>query len=172
MVSSLPGERSSLSSHIVRDQNVPLYALTFATSGNISRFTFKVARKQTIGGLVAWRVEYQERVRPTFIRDLKKEDVPVRGAFTVDYATGAVLETEMIGDGSDVRGRVVVRYRRDEAQGLWLPNVMFEHYGGSKMPVSRPPEIVPSEARVWASATYSNFRRFRVSTDTEFKGRK
>lgn len=156
---------------IRRNQNVPLYPMIFATADNIPRFAFKVAKKTTIDGLVAWRVEYSERVRPTFIKNPQGRDVPVHGAFTVDYATGAVMATEMIAEDSEMRGSVVVRYRRDEEQGLWLPAEMSEYYS------ERMAGVVSGYGRkpgLWveARATYSNFRRFRVTTDTEFKGRK
>jgi VWFA-related protein len=156
---------------IQRNQNVPFYPLIFATAENMPRFTFKVAKKTTIGGLTAWRVEYAERARPTIIRNPRNEDVPVHGAFTVECATGAVLATEMVAEDTDMRGSVSVRYRRDDGQGLWLPAEMSEYYSERATSV-RPGYGAVSPGWAEAHATYSNFRRFRVTTDTEFKGRK
>ncbi len=155
---------------VQRNQNVPLYPLTFVTAANASRFTFKIAKKGMTGGTITARVEYVERARPTFVRNLRNEDVPVRGSFTVDDATGAVLESEMLAQDSNMRGRVVVRYRRDETQGLWLPNEMHESYEVYLRAASG--NLTTPVLRAEGRATYSNFRRFRVSTDTQFKEKK
>ncbi len=153
-----------------RNQNVPVYPLAFATAENMPHFTFKVAGKGATDGLVTWRVEYVEQRRPTFIRNPQGEDVPVRGSFTVDLATGAVLATEMVAEDTRMRGRIVVRYRRDKAQDLWLPREMLESYEASVRPVSG--KNMTPVLRAEARASYSNFRRFRVTTEEQVREKK
>ena len=139
-----------------RTLNEPLFPLTLLLPDNRPRFHFTLARKGESDGLETWRIEYQEQVRPTVIRNPRRnEDVPARGWFLVDPVTGAIVETGLDAQESSVTGHLVVRYRRDAVLGLWVPAEMSETY------TSR----VRQDLVMGAHATYSNFRRFQVKTE-------
>jgi hypothetical protein len=141
---------------VERNLNIPLFPLTFLLPENRLRFHFTLGRKGDSDGLPTWRVEYEERIRPTIITNPQtKQDVPAKGWFLVDPVTGAVVETGFDAQDTEGIGHFVVRYRRDAALGLWVPADMKESYN--------------TRAR-WtlimdAQATYSNFRRFQVKTE-------
>jgi hypothetical protein len=141
---------------VQRTLNEPLFPLTLLLPDNRPRFRFTLARKGESDGLETWRIEYQEQVRPTVIRNPRRnEDVPARGWFLVDPVTGAIVETALDAQETTVTGHFVVRYRRDAALGLWVPAEMSETYTMR----------VRQDVLMGAHATYSNFRRFQVKTE-------
>ena len=141
---------------VQRNVNVPLFPLTFLLPENRPRFHFRLAKKGDTDGLPTWRVEYDERIRPTLIKNPETErDIPARGWFLVDPVTGAVVETGLDAEDEAGTGHFVVRYRRDALLGLWLPVEMKESYTSR----TRGTPIMD------AKATYSNFRRFQVKTE-------
>ena len=136
---------------VQRNFNVPLFALTFLLPDNRPRFHFALADKTESNGLQTWRIEYEERVRPTIIKNPRtNEDVPAKGYFLMEPVTGAIVETSIEAREPTVTGRFSVRYRRDPSLGLWVPAEMTEMY------LTRARQDVVMRAR----ATYSNFRRF------------
>jgi VWFA-related protein len=140
---------------VERNFNVPLFPLTFLLPDTRGRFHFTVAKKGNSDGLETWRVEYQEQVHPTMIRNPRMDtDIPASGWFMVDPVTGAILETGLNAETS-VNAYFEVRYRRDAELGLWVPARMSEMY------TSR----VRQDLVMGAQATYSNFRRFQVKTE-------
>jgi VWFA-related protein len=141
---------------VERNLNVPLFPLTFLLPENRLRFHFTLGKKGDTNGLPTWRVEYDERIRPTIIANSQtRQDVPARGWFLVDPVTGAVVETGLDALDAEGIGHFVVRYRRDALLGLWLPAEMKESYNSR----ARATSILD------AKATYSNFRRFQVKTE-------
>jgi VWFA-related protein len=149
---------------IERNINVPLFALKFLRSENLSRFWFRLDGKKDVGGVAASRLTYEEQARPTLVSLNIVDDVAAKGWFLIDPASGATVGTRM---AFELRGGVIefeVRYARDAALGLWLPVEMTEVYslyvsgGAGNRTVS-----------VDARATYSKFRRFQVTTDEQVK---
>jgi hypothetical protein len=147
---------------IGRNINVPLFALKFLKPENLSRCRFKLAGRADAGGVTASRMSYDEQARPTLVRLNRIDDAPAKGWFLVDPASGAIVATRMVFE-LDGGGAVEleVRYARDGALGLWLPSEMTEVHSldgiGARTPL------------VDARATYSNFRRFQVTTDAQVK---
>jgi hypothetical protein len=148
---------------IGRNVNVPLYALKFLDAGNVSRFRFSLSGKKEVGAVAASRISYEEISRPTLLSFNNVNDLPARGWFLVDPASGAILgsrmEFEFSGSGS--KGEFEVRYARDPGLGLWVPSEMTEIYWNTN-PGTAP---VSLDAR----ATYSNYRRFQVKTEERIK---
>jgi len=148
---------------VERNINVPLFPLRFLTPENRPRFRFKAAGRRESAGVDVWRIEFEERARPTIVSDLQDRDVPVKGWFLVDQTTGAIVEscTRLAEHGSS--GEIVVSFRRDPALGMWVPVKMKETYqtlgqgstrGGTSM-----------ETFLEGTATYSKYRRFQVKTE-------
>jgi hypothetical protein len=141
---------------VQRNFNVPLFPLTFLLPENRPRFHFTVADKPSEKGVEAWKIEFEERVRPTMIKNPRTgADVPSRGYFLVDPITGTILETSLDAREESITARFAVRYRSDAALGLWVPADMTELY------VTRPAQSLVMGGK----AKYTNFRRFQVKTE-------
>ena len=141
---------------VIRNFNVPLFPLTFLLPENRERFRFSLADKTNTRGVEAWKIEYEERVRPTLIKNPRTgEDVPAKGYFVMDPISGTILETNTEAREASIIARFDVRYRGDPALGLWVPADMSEMY------VTRPAQTLVMGGK----AKYTNFRRFQVKTE-------
>ncbi len=141
---------------VVRTINVPLFPLSLVSVQNRQRFEFTLGRQQESRGVLAWRLEFVERTRPTVVHDLADGDMPLTGWFLVDQMTGAVVETRLEARRGESSGEIVVRYRSDPVLGLWVPVEMKETYTDRRLTVLAD-----------GKATYSNFRRFQVRTEEQ-----
>jgi hypothetical protein len=141
---------------VLRNFNVPLFPLTFLLPENRERFRFSLADKTSTKGVEAWKIEYEERVRPTLIKNPRTgEDVPAKGYFVMDPMTGTILETNLEAREATIIARFDVHYRGDPVLGLWVPADMSEMY------VTRPAQTLVMGGK----AKYTNFRRFQVKTE-------
>ncbi len=148
---------------VERTANVPLLPLSFLRAANRGRFEYELAGRDKAAGFEALRIRYTERARPTLIGDRASRDVPVSGTFLVDAATGAVIETRMNARSGEARAEIVVRYRPEPALGLWVPAEMKESYSQPDSGATGRSGLI-RRAVVEGRATYSNFRRFQVTT--------
>jgi hypothetical protein len=151
--------------HVSRNVNVPLFALKVARIGNQARFRFTLGGSGQSQGVATWRIEYEERIRPTLVKNPRTgADVPLKGSFLVDAVTGAIVESRLEANDVDLTGRFVVRFRRDPVLGLWVPAEMTEIY--EILPAVAYSALVSRAAvTMQGRATYSNFRRFQVKTE-------
>jgi VWFA-related protein len=152
---------------IDRNINVPYYQLRFLLPNNRPRFRFKLNGAPTTRGVKTWRVEFSEIIHPTLISDRSGADVPVRGWFLVEQVTGAIVETGFRPDLRGVKSSIVVRYRRDAAAGVWVPEQMKESYETDRWGSNRNRSASSrwDEQDFEGTATYSKFRRFNVTTE-------
>ena len=127
----------------------PIFGLAFLQPDFQSRFELTV---NDAGG--DWppqvkAVEFVETARPTLLRagPLGDVDVPSRGTAWLEEATGRILQTEVQVGAGRTATTIVTRFRVDDRLQIMVPEVMR----------TRNPAGV---------ATYSNFRRFNVQTDT------
>lgn len=143
---------------VTRTVNLPTLALGFLHPLHQHRFMFEKIDEEVIGDRRAWVTRYSEHVRPTIVKLRGGDDAFAHGRLWLDVDTGQALRTELIlGDGaSTVRTTITVEYRRDESLDTWVPETMVELYDN---PTN------PRADRIEATATYSNFRQFGVSTD-------
>lgn len=146
---------------VVRNINTPLMPLQFLDRANQSRFRFKhVARPSPVFqnaspqapdtpvfrvSVEMWNVEYEERQKHTIIRTTSGDDLPAKGRFWINPATGAVLISELILHGEGVQSMVTVSYQSEPVLGFLVPVEMRETYlrGGE---------------RITGQATYGQFR--------------
>jgi hypothetical protein len=139
---------------LTRTVNIPTLALMFLHAEIRPRFDFERQDVATINGRAAWQVGYRERARPTLIRTTGGRDLVLTGSLWVDPRTGVVLKTAMIAADPAVRAVVTTSYREDAAVGLWVPDQMEDYYKAAR-----------DSDEIFGVATYSNVRRFSVSTD-------
>jgi hypothetical protein len=149
--------------NVERNINVPLFPLRFLTPENRPRFRFKPAGQRQSAGVDVWRIEYDERARPTIITDRAERDMPAKGWFLADQITGAIVESGMRVEEPGLVAEIIVTYRRDPALGMWVPAQMRETYSTARQStLSGLPRMEPS---VVGTASYSKFRRFQVKTE-------
>jgi VWFA-related protein len=143
---------------VERNVNLPTLALRLLDPARRSQLLFRKQGEATVAGVRTWELAFAERGSPTIVRDGNK-DMPATGSFWIDPATGRVIRSTMRLKLEGVSVEVTVTYRPDpKAGGTWVPAEMREEYLGA----SRRLECV---------ATYSNIRRFQVTTDEVQKQR-
>jgi hypothetical protein len=158
--------------HIVRTMNVPVLPLAVLAPASQPRFRFTVPGSDRIderprigGGPIGsapnFRVkteglilDFEEQHGPTLVRTSDGADIFARGRFWLEPDTGRVLISEMTIQDARVRGDLVVSYQSEPMLGMLVPVELRERY------VDR-----PDQPTITGVATYSNFRRFQVSTE-------
>ena len=158
---------------IQRTVNVPVLPLTFLEPKNQPRLKFirvVEARRSTADGKAVdsslpvsprfaistevWVVHYEEVRHNTFIRTAAGQDMPARGRFWIEPATGRVLMSEIVASNSNLRARINVSYQADLMPDLLVPVEMHETYfSWSDM------------TTIEGTATYGRFRQFQVKVD-------
>lgn len=154
---------------IERNINVPLLALLLLDPVYQPHFRYSVdtEHKGTPRGLPktpaftlaadAWELDFDEIRSPTIIKgDL--EDAKSRGRVWIDPETGRVLITELVNEAKTVRSTIRVSFQSEPLDGFLLPVEMRERY-------ERKGRFYLFEG----TATYSNYRRFTVTTDESIK---
>jgi hypothetical protein len=145
-----------------RTINVPVLALVVLDPVNQSRFRFKrletpgrpTTRTALANAASAWTIEFREVDKETIIRGDRGRDMPARGRFWIDPATGQVLASELIAEDVFIRGQVDVAYDLEPGIGPLVPVEMRETY-----------DLRRDGSRVFGVATYSRFRQFQVKVD-------
>lgn len=139
---------------VSRTINIPTLAMMFLHPRVRERFVFSIAGREAIGGQEVLRVSYRETTRPTLIKTTRGRDLAMDGQLWLEPVTGAVAKTVLNAADPAVRARITVTFRRDESVGIWVPERMDEYYNEQS-----------SINEIFATATYSNFRRFQVNTN-------
>jgi len=126
----------------------PLLALTFLEPAFRTRFAFSLGALDVNRGTEVWVVKFEERVRPTIIRDADNHDAPAGGRLWIDGSSGRVTQTELSLRGGD---RVLTTFAFDERLQIDVPAEMRDVAWAGQMSIT-------------GVAMYSNFRRFEVLT--------
>lgn len=147
--------------NVLRTINVPVFALLILDPPQQPHFKFARADAgaPTLGrGFTVpdgtWVIRYQEFGPGTMIVTSNGRDLPSRGRFWIDPATGRVLMSELVAEDFAVGGTVVVRYESDVVADLLVPVAMRERYIERR-----------NNVRIDGAATYGKFRRFQVKVD-------
>jgi hypothetical protein len=160
--------RYNLVSEIQRTVNIPFRALLFVSADRQHRSHFKIEDVRTLDGVRTVVLKFDEFEKPRVIQTT--DDAPARGRFWIEPESGRVLRSELhidtaTKDWSAVTGTVGPRvltasiratYGFIDKLNLWIPVAMDEEYR-------------ISGTLVEGHATYSNFRRFSVETNTIIK---
>ena len=150
---------------IRRNVNTPIFPLAFLEGSNQARFKFKVTGDRTPTAATenaspdgafrvsteVWVVAYEEKESHTMIRTDGEKDLPSKGRFWIDPATGRVLMSELTAENRAIRASIAVSYQSEPLLGLLVPIEMREHYEGKR-----------SGSVVEGRATYGRFRQFQV----------
>jgi hypothetical protein len=142
-----------------RDVNLPTTGLFLIHSRNQQRLAFRAGDVDDSGSFACRVVTFKEQSRPTIVKSLRGDDVPLSGQVCID-AAGAVLSTRLDLDGRyTMRGAIEVTYERHERIDVLVPSRMWEWYA---LPESISDAGWPTY--VEGMAVYSNLRLFTVST--------
>jgi hypothetical protein len=156
---------------IQRNVNTPVYPLLFLEAANQFRFKFKQTKERTPATEPAnaapdgafhvstevWVIAYQEKESGTMIRTDGHRDLPVRGRFWIDPATGRVMMSELVAQNRKLRATLDVSYQSEPLLGLLVPIEMREWY-----------DNMQTGSHTEAVATYGRFRQFQVNVDEKF----
>jgi VWFA-related protein len=140
---------------VERNVNIPTLALTFVDGAHRERFTFTKIGESKVRGTKVWEIEFHEWQTPTVVRDdAHDRDLPTDGVMLIDPVTGRVARTTMrLRVDESTTEEVTVTYAPTAKSGdLWLPADMRELYVGR-------------DRKLECEATYTNIRRFQVSTE-------
>jgi hypothetical protein len=134
---------------VTRNINVPTLVLEMLHPRNQWRFRLSKSGEDVIEGTHAWRLDYKERERPTFIRNSNGRDRPTHGSIWVNPATGEVWQTLLTWD-SEPRGTITVTYGHAPNIDALVPLSMTERYDAKNSTIT-------------GDASYSNYRQFQTS---------
>jgi hypothetical protein len=140
--------------NVSRTINIPTLAMMFVHPRVRDRFTFAGGGEDVVGGRSVQRVRYRETTTPTLIKTTRGRDLVLEGQLWIDGETGAIVKTALTAADPAVRATVTVTFRRDQELAMWVPEQMDEYY-----------KAYNALDEIFATATYSNVRRFEVKTD-------
>jgi hypothetical protein len=156
-----------------RTVSTPSYPLVYLHPRVRERVKFTMKGTQNIDGVDCSVVEFQERSRPAVVGTLWGADVLARGRFWIEL-NGRVRRAEVRFDLTAAsRGFVRVSYRPEEGLRVLAPRELWEWYQGAL--AALPPSSVRSNnpglggTYLECLATYTNLRRFTVTTSEQLK---
>jgi hypothetical protein len=136
-----------------RTMNLPTLPLVLFASAGVGGLSFERDGEDTLNGIRAARIKYEELQRPTLVRQIETSlDAPSSGTVWIDPLTGRVLKTLIEVEAAQSTAIMTVVYKPGGTTGIWAPTEMQEVY--------RRPGY-----EVTGRATYSKFRSFKVTTD-------
>ena len=110
-----------------------------------------------------WVIAYEEKASHTMIRTDGEKDLPSKGRFWIDPATGRVLMSELTVENRNIRAIIDVSYQSEPLLGLLVPIEMRERYESQEERLAgrgtcdlRQVPAVPGEGRRKARAGRSN----------------
>ena len=139
---------------ITRTINIPTLGVILLKPGLRERFAITADGTEILSGRATWKLAFEERARPTLVKNVAGMDLTMRGTIWADPASGVILKTSMWVADAAVLATVTVDFREDEAMALWVPAQMTEHY-----------RAATGSEEIRCTATYSNYRKFTVSTE-------
>jgi hypothetical protein len=140
-----------------RTVNMPVLALDVLEPRNRVWFTFHLARRS--GTTVELAFQEEERGR-TMIHTNDNQPMRSHGHFTVEAATGKVLQSTLATETDRLRAQIDVTYGTDPAIDLLVPREMRERY------------TIKDGATVEGRATYARLRRYQVTVDEKLAPKK
>jgi VWFA-related protein len=137
----------------VRNFNVPMITLLFASPEHQGRAQFELLRMERLNGIDLAVVAFRETASPTLVTR-NGHDRPSRGLFWVEPASGRIHRTDLAINEIELEARLTTWYGYDGNTKSMVPTRMREVYDY----VERVDDFVET------LATYSNFRRFQTSS--------
>ncbi|MEO6213390.1 MAG: hypothetical protein ABIP65_07160 [Vicinamibacterales bacterium] len=157
---------------VTRNFNEPTLALLVLDQGHRSRFKFERKRVEKTAGATLVVLEFVERTAPTLIRDLRHRSVYARGHLLVEAGTGRIRRAVLRAEIDALKVELTTDYEADAKLGMWVPSVFRERYEQgndsrgtrNRRDLTAIPEQQRDYEQVVCKATYSNYRRFEVSS--------
>jgi hypothetical protein len=137
-----------------RTINQPFIALKFLRAADQPRSVFSIEQDRTSGADGDITVTFTEKARPRLINS--PDGAAATGRFRIHQATGRITGSELRIRTQATRATIRVTFAEHARLKLWLPAKMEEEYRSAQ------PDID-------GLATYSNFRQFKVETETTIK---
>jgi hypothetical protein len=151
---------------IVRNFNEPTLALLALDPAHKERFRFDTGKARRVNGYTRIPVAFNERERPTLIRNMKGEPVFIEGELDVEPVTGRIWRSVVRASVGPVRLELTTAYARDDRLGLILPRTFHERYeegDDSVRPDAKSRTGSTAYELILCEAWYSNYRRFETS---------
>lgn len=142
-------------SEVERTINTPMFALAFLRAANLSRSSWTDSGAALIDGQPVRLLDFRETARPALVTRDGQRDLLSSGRFWIEPATGVVRRVRHTVIDGRHNAQVTVDFVESPALHLWVPSRMEEVYRES-----------PSPRIVLGTATYGNYERVRVVTDT------
>ena len=139
-----------------RNTNQPLIGLEYLRPGIVARSRFEKPRRETVDGVEAWKVDFDEGSRNTVIHDGDGRPLPATGTVWIRATDGAVLRTIVRVETRWVTTSIDVTYCAAPSIPVLLPCRMAETFR-------------TTGERITSVATYTNIRQFKVSTTESIK---
>ena len=149
------GARFNLGS-VKRNLNFPTMPLTFLAEDHQPRSHFTRTGTSRIDKVDTIAVGFEEFEHPTVVQTVEGVSVPAAGKFWIDPLNGRVLKAEVEFTTPAFTCSMTVQFAFVEKVNGWLMKAMDDYCSAGS-------EVVEGRA------TYSNFRRFGVSTDVVIK---
>ena len=140
--------------NVTRTLNQPGVPLAFLQIALQPRFEFTLDRLDSTVGARLWIVKYKEQQRPTLFQHNNTMDNPSSGRFWINSDTGAVVRTEHVLTPPALNATFTTSFGGNPGRPVRVPLEMTERVVGR----ARGSESVQGTAR------YSDFRRFRITT--------
>lgn len=137
---------------VQRTVNVPTQALQFLLPANQPKCVFRQSGVDRVDSLSVWEVRFEEVGLPTLIRTSGGASLPATGTFWIEPATGVVLRSIVRAELPAFRAEITVTFEPHEALDVRVPAELKEKYTGRAYELE-------------GSATYTRYRKFRVTTD-------
>jgi hypothetical protein len=136
--------------------NSPLLPISLLDPHIIENFSF---------GFASPTLTFEEKKSPTFMsfrRNGKRGDMPATGSMVIDPVTGVIQSATISAEspGAPLATKFTVTYAEEPTLKMRVPTTMTEHYHYPDK---------PKEDHLEATATYSSFRKFSVSTTEVIK---
>jgi hypothetical protein len=135
-----------------RTVNIPTQALQFLRASNQPRSVFRKTGEERVDGSAAWEIQFEEVGLPTLIRTTGGASLPAAGSFWIEPASGVVLRSLIRTRLDDMRAEIEVGFAPSDVVDVRLPSELREKYRGRNYQLD-------------GVATYTRFRRFRITTD-------
>ena len=138
-----------------RNFNDPMLALLPFTQERRSRFSFsRGAIDPGPRAPASITLAFQERERPTIVRNVSGGPVFARGAVVIDPATSVVHKATISFRHDEVDAELTTDFVWEDKLSLWVPSVFTERYEARR---EKSADVTTVESR------YSNYRRFEVT---------
>jgi hypothetical protein len=157
---------------VVRNFNEPTLALLVLDDTHRDRFRFSGRGIDRRGGAPLVTVAFEEKDRPTLIRDFDGRQMFSKGELKIDVGTGRVEASVLRLALGSIEVELATEYSPDERLNMWVPHLFRERYrysanmgpaANAGQSRDRPVHGTGEYEEILCEAKYTNFRRFETT---------